>query len=100
MISEVGGEAKFGNHGSQDEAAFWNEEYQEKIYRDQIEMFKTTPNLAGVCAWMLVDYHSPGRMHPVYQNGFNRKRLMSEHGEKKGVAYVESLLSFNELALA
>jgi beta-glucuronidase len=87
IISEFGGEAKFGNHGSPDEAAFWNEEYQEQIYKDQIEMFKTTPNLTGVCAWLLVDYRSPGRMHPVYQGGYNRKGLMSEYGEKKKAWY-------------
>jgi beta-glucuronidase len=50
-------------------------------------MFRTTPNLAGVCPWLLIDYRSPGRMHPVYQNGYNRKGLLSEWGEKKKAWY-------------
>ena len=89
FISEFGGEAKFGNQsGAADEANSWREEYQEQIYKDQIDMFRTMPNLAGVCAWILVDYRSPVRMQPVYQNGYNRKGLLSEKGEKKKAWYV------------
>jgi len=84
IISEFGGEAKYGsNAGAKDEAAHWNEDYQETVYKKQLELFRHTPHLAGVCPWLLVDYRSPGRMHPVYQNGFNRKGLLSEFGEKK-----------------
>lgn len=89
FISEFGGEARYGNQtGAKDEANSWREEYQEQIYRDQIDMFKGTPNLAGVCAWILVDYRSPVRMQPVYQNGYNRKGLLSEKGEKKKAWFV------------
>lgn len=89
IISEFGGEAKFGsNFGPKDEANSWREEFQEQIYKDQVQMFKTTPNLCGVIPWLLVDYRSPGRMHPVYQNGWNRKGLYSESGEKKKAWYV------------
>ena len=89
FISEFGGEAKYGNQtGAADEANSWREEYQEQIYKDQIDMFKTMPNLAGVCAWILVDYRSPVRMQPVYQNGYNRKGLLSEQGEKKKAWFV------------
>jgi beta-glucuronidase len=51
-------------------------------------MFRHTPNLAGVSAWILVDYRSLGRMRPVYQDGYNRKGLLSEFGEKKKAWYV------------
>ncbi|WP_428229531.1 glycoside hydrolase family 2 protein [Flavobacterium sp.] len=89
IISEFGGEALYGSHyGPTDEAAYWTEEYQEQIYKDQIAMFKTTPNLAGVCPWILVDYRSLGRMHPVYQNGWNRKGLLSDRGDKKKAWYI------------
>jgi beta-glucuronidase len=89
FISEFGGEAKFGNQtGAADEANSWREEYQEQIYKDQIDMFRTMPNLAGVCAWILVDYRSPVRMQPVFQNGYNRKGLLSEKGEKKKAWFV------------
>jgi beta-glucuronidase len=89
IISEFGGEAKFGsNFGPKDEADSWSEEYQEQIYKDQIEMFGTTPNLAGLCSWLLVDYRSPVRMHPTKQGGYNRKGLISEHGDKKKAWYI------------
>ena len=46
FISEFGGEALYGSkYGPTDEAGYWTEEYQEQIYKDQIEMFKTVPNL-------------------------------------------------------
>jgi len=89
IISEFGGEARYGsNFGPKDEADSWSEEYQEKIYKDQVEMFGITPNLAGVCPWILVDYRSLGRMHPTKQGGWNRKGLLSEKGEKKKAWYV------------
>jgi beta-glucuronidase len=89
FISEFGGEAKYGsNFGPKDEANSWSEEYQEQIYKDQVSLFGVTPNLSGVCAWILVDYRSPTRMHPVYQQGYNRKGLLSEKGEKKKAWYI------------
>lgn len=89
FISEFGGEALYGNHiGPSDEAAYWTEAYQEKIFKDQVEMFGTISNLCGVCPWLLFDYRSLGRMNQVYQNGYNRKGLLSEHGEKKKAWYI------------
>jgi beta-glucuronidase len=84
VISEFGGEALYGSaYGPTDEAAWWTEEYLEQIYKDQVEMFATVPNLRGVVPWLLVDYRSTGRLHPVFQRGWNRKGLLSERGEKK-----------------
>ncbi|GAA0890514.1 beta-glucuronidase [Fulvivirga kasyanovii] len=89
FISEFGGEALFGSdYGPTDEAAYWTEEYQANIYKNQIELFGTVPNLCGVCPWLLFDYRSLGRMHPVYQSGYNRKGLLSEKGEKKKAWYI------------
>ncbi|MBN2274255.1 MAG: glycoside hydrolase family 2 [Bacteroidales bacterium] len=89
FISEFGGEALAGNNdGPSDEAAYWTEGYQEQIYMNQVEMFRTIPNLCGVCPWLLFDYRSLGRMNQVYQNGYNRKGLISENGEKKKAWYI------------
>jgi beta-glucuronidase len=89
FISEFGGEALFGNNdGPTDEAAYWTEDYLERIYINQVEMFSTIPNLSGVCPWLLFDYKSLGRMNQVYQNGFNRKGLLSENGGKKKAWYI------------
>ena len=89
FISEFGGEALYGNNDlPSDEAFNWTEGYQEQIYKDQVKMFKTIPNLAGVCPWILFDYKSLSRMNQLYQNGYNRKGLISENGEKKKAWYV------------
>ncbi|MDP4270258.1 MAG: glycoside hydrolase family 2 TIM barrel-domain containing protein [Bacteroidota bacterium] len=89
FISEFGGEALYGsNSGPTDEAAYWTEAYQGKIYANQIELFSTIPNLCGVCPWILFDYRSLGRMNQVYQNGYNRKGLITEKGEKKKAWYI------------
>jgi beta-glucuronidase len=89
IISEFGGEALYGsNFGPKDEADSWSEEYQEQIYKNQIEMFKNTPNLVGTCPWILSDFRSPGRMQPVKQGGWNRKGIYSDRGEKKKAFYV------------
>lgn len=89
FVSEFGGEALFGsNDGPTDEAAYWTEGYQEQIFIDQVQMFSTIPNLCGVCPWLLFDYRSLGRMNQVYQNGYNRKGLLSENGDKKKAWYI------------
>ncbi|MCC8135024.1 MAG: glycoside hydrolase family 2 [Tannerellaceae bacterium] len=89
IITEFGGEAKYGSDfGPKDEAAWWSEEYQEKIYTDQIRMFNATANLSGVCPWTLFDYQSTSRLHPVFQGGYNRKGLLSEQGDKKKAWYI------------
>jgi beta-glucuronidase len=89
IISEFGGEALYGSsYGPTDEAAWWTEEYLEQIYKDQVEMFATVPNLAGVIPWLLVDYRSMGRLHPVYQSGWNRKGVLSDRGERKKAWYI------------
>lgn len=88
FISEFGGEALYGNHGPKDVASNWSEEYQEQIYKDQIQMFKSNPNLAGVCPWILCDFRSLARLHPLYQKGWNRKGLLSDKGEKKKAWYI------------
>ncbi|WP_461643814.1 glycoside hydrolase family 2 protein [Labilibaculum euxinus] len=91
FISEFGGEALYGNNDlPSDEASNWTEGYQEQIYKDQVKMFKTIPNLAGVCPWILFDYKSLSRMNQIYQNGYNRKGLISENGEKKEAWYIMS----------
>jgi len=89
FISEFGAEALYGNRNvPTDQASYWSEEYQERVYKNQTEMFNTVPNLRGVCPWLLFDYRSLGRMHPVYQKGYNRKGLISENGEKKKAWFI------------
>ena len=88
IMSEFGGEAKYGNHGSADSAGLWNEEYQEQLYKDNIMMFKSIPFLRGVCPWVLYDFRSPTRLNAENQDGWNRKGLLSDKGDKKKAWYV------------
>lgn len=82
LITEFGAEARHGNHGAADVASEWNEEFQAEFYRRQLRMLRKIPFLRGTAPWVMMDFRSPVRMHP-YQNGFNRKGLLSERGEPK-----------------
>lgn len=89
ILSEFGGEGVFNNEGGvADVASTWSEEYMEQIYKDQVKMFRTIPFLQGVCPWILADFRSPGRMHPTYQKGWNRKGLLSDRGDKKKAWFI------------
>lgn len=83
FISEFGGEALYGYHGSDTDANSWSEEYQAKLYRDNLRMFNNIPNLCGISAWALFDFRSPTRLQPTYQEGWNRKGLISDQGQRK-----------------
>jgi beta-glucuronidase len=86
IMSEFGGDALFGHHG--DAHARWTEEYQENLYRHQIAMLKRIPFLRGTTPWILKDFRSPRRTLPGVQDYFNRKGLVSDHGEKKKAFFV------------
>lgn len=88
IMSEFGGEALYGHHGSADTASSWSEEYQELLYKKNIAMFRNIPFLRGTTPWVLFDFRSARRMHSTYQKGWNRKGLLSENGEKKKAWYV------------
>jgi len=88
IMSEFGGEALSANHGLADVLSSWSEESQAEIYRQQITMFKRIPFLRGTCPWVLIDFRSPTRMHPKFQQGWNRKGLIGSNGLKKLAWYV------------
>ncbi len=88
IISEFGGEAQYGQHGDAHWAASWSEEYQEQLYKDNLAMFANIPNLSGVSPWILYDFRSPYRFHPTNQEGWNRKGVLSDKGEKKKAWYI------------
>lgn len=81
LLSEFGAEAKFGVHGGIDQR--WAEEQQVNVYQHQFVMLNKIPQLRGLVPWILMDFRSPGRNIPKLQDGFNRKGLLSEKGEKK-----------------
>jgi beta-glucuronidase len=81
IMSEFGGGAPYGRHGSADER--WTEEYQASIYQHQIVMLKGIPSLAGLSPWVLMDFHSPRRLLSGVQDYYNRKGLVSNLGQHK-----------------
>ncbi|WP_025145432.1 glycoside hydrolase family 2 protein [Pedobacter jeongneungensis] len=88
IISEFGAEALYGKSGDADIASSWSEDYQAQLYKDNLEMFKNIPNLNGISPWVLFDFRSPFRFHPTYQEGWNRKGLVSDQGFRKKAWYI------------
>ena len=86
IITETGGGALAGFHG--DEATRFSEEFQETIYKNQVKLFADIDGLRGTTPWILVDFRSPKRLNPAYQDYWNRKGLISETGQKKKAFYV------------
>jgi beta-glucuronidase len=86
IVSEFGGAAKAGLHGGENDR--WTEEYQANIYRHQLGMLDRIPQLRGMSPWILVDFRSPLRNLAGTQDGFNRKGLISDQGQKKAAFFV------------
>jgi beta-glucuronidase len=86
VISEFGAGALAGHHA--DKNTRWTEEYQEYLYEQSILMMKKMPDLSGVSPWILADFRSPKRNLAKIQDGWNRKGLISNTGNKKKAFYV------------
>jgi len=86
MLSEFGGDALQGNHGSKD--VRWTEEFQEDLYKETLKMLDKIPQLRGITPWILADFRSPRRVLPDIQDGWNRKGLISETGDKKKAFFI------------
>lgn len=85
-ISETGAGALQGFYA--DKETVWSEEYQMLLYQQQVEMIKREPQIKGISPWILVDFRSPRRQHPVYQQFWNRKGLISNSGTKKKAFFI------------
>jgi beta-glucuronidase len=86
VFTELGAGAKAGHHGDPDR--IWTEEFQAEIYRGQVEMVRRDlarddGQVAGMSPWILKDFRAPVRVLPGIQDGYNRKGLVSEEGERK-----------------
>lgn len=85
IISEFGAGALQGFHG--DSLTRWSEEFQDLLYRETLPTLAKIPQLSGITPWILVDFRSPRRVLIPYQNGWNRKGLISETGNRKKAFY-------------
>ena len=82
IFSELGADALAGFHDLTTRRKF-SEEFQADYYRQTLAMADRIPNLVGMSPWILKDFRSPRRQHPVFQQGWNRKGLVSETGQRK-----------------
>ena len=81
IVSEFGGGAKYGLHGAKNQR--WTEEFQENLYKENLAMLEKIEGLSGMTPWVLKDFRSPRRVLNGIQDYYNRKGLVSDHGEKK-----------------
>ena len=51
-------------------------------------MLAKIPQFRGLSPWILMDFRSPMRHLPGIQDGFNRKGLISDQGQKKQAFFV------------
>jgi beta-glucuronidase len=83
IFSELGAEALAGFHDLSASPRKFSEEYQAEYYRQTLAMADRIPFLRGMSPWILKDFRSPRRQNPLYQQGWNRKGLISETGRRK-----------------
>ena len=86
IMSEFGAEAKYGNHGADNQR--WTEEQQANVYNHQLVMLAKIPQLRGITPWVLTDFRSTTRNIPKLQDGYNRKGLFSEDGRRKQAFFI------------
>lgn len=83
IFSEFGADALAGYRDESADPHKFSEEFQAEYYRRTLEMARKVPFLRGLSPWILKDFRSPRRQHPVYQQGWNRKGLLSPTGQRK-----------------
>ncbi|WP_269714756.1 glycoside hydrolase family 2 protein [Caulobacter sp. NIBR2454] len=91
IFSEFGADAKAGFSDPQLQRKF-SEDFQARYYVQTLAMVSKVPTVAGMSPWVLKDFRAPRRQHPLYQQGWNRKGLISPSGQRK--AAFEVLANF------
>lgn len=81
IVSEFGAEAVHGLRG--EGVQVFSEDYQARVYAQQLEMLGASPAIRGLSPWILKDFRTPYRLHTRLQQYWNRKGLVSEYGERK-----------------
>jgi beta-glucuronidase len=88
ILSEFGAETLAGVHDPVREGRF-SEEYQATYYKNTLAMADQIPFLVGMSPWILKDFRSPRRQN-IWQQGWNRKGVESENGQRKMAFFVLS----------
>jgi beta-glucuronidase len=84
IITEFGGGAKAGNHGTKE--TMWTEEFQEALYKKQFETLSKCKYVKGTTPWIFYDFRAVRRLNK-YQKGFNRKGLIDSDRKTKKLAF-------------
>jgi beta-glucuronidase len=85
IITEFGADAKAGHRGTVDEKG--TEDCQRDIYKKQVSVLGRIPYVKGMSPWILYDFRCPRRLHPITQNYYNTKGLLSEDKTYKKPAF-------------
>lgn len=88
LLSEFGAGAQFGHFDAERRTRF-SEDYQVDYYKATLAMADKIPFLRGMSPWILKDFRSP-RRQTTWQEGWNRKGLVSETGQRKRAFFVLS----------
>ncbi len=88
IISEFGAGAKKGYQSKFGPGKLWSEEYQARVYEKQVDMLSRNSEVQGMSPWLLMDFRSAMRPLNGIQDGYNRKGIVSEAGEKKQAFFV------------
>lgn len=88
IFSEFGADAQFGYRDAAANPHKFSEEFQAEYYRQTLAMARKVPFLRGLAPWLLKDFRSPRRQHPVHQQGWNRKGVLSNTGQRKQAFFV------------
>jgi beta-glucuronidase len=83
IFSEFGADAQAGYRDAGADPHKFSEEFQAEYYRRTLEMTAKVPFVRGMSPWILKDFRSPRRQHPIHQQGWNRKGIISETGTRK-----------------
>jgi len=87
FFSDTGAEAKGGFFA--DSLTRFSEEFQDMVfYRTGSHDERMPDNYVGLSPWLLCDFKSPRRNNPVYQEGWNTKGLIDNHGKKKKAFFI------------
>ncbi|MDD4301378.1 MAG: glycoside hydrolase family 2 TIM barrel-domain containing protein [Sphaerochaeta sp.] len=84
IITEFGGGARAGNHGTKD--TMWTEEFQEALYIKQFTTLDKAKYVRGMTPWIFYDFRAVRRLNR-YQEGFNRKGLIDSDRKTKKLAF-------------
>lgn len=82
VFTEYGAGALAGFYDPEERRKF-SEEFQADYYQATIDMIKRIPSVSGSSPWILKDFRSPRRFHPIYQDYWNRKGIIGPEGERK-----------------